>query len=99
MDKSQILINSIFMIFFITYIYVLDQMKNENLVLVGNFYRRSFVSNEWKLEYLSLENEKHFIWFIQNNRFKVSLMITIFVGIIIQTLIVSLLKFKINFHI
>lgn len=88
MDKS-ISINLCTIVFFIIYIFVLDQMKNENIELMINLYRRSFIAHDWKLEYLLKNNAQDTICYLKDNRFKIAFLIAISIVIIVQTLIVS----------
>ena len=82
--------NVTLILFFILFIIIVDKMKNEEIEKIGSLYRKSFVSKEWKLfDVLSIENEKKFIVYVKNNRFTVAFILTTFIGIIIQTFLVS----------
>lgn len=90
MERSQIFMNVTLILFFILFIIIVDKMKNEEIEKIGSLYRKSFVSKEWKLfDVLSIENEKKFIVYVKNNRFTVAFILTTFIGIIIQTFLVS----------
>ena len=82
--------NVTLILFFILFIIIVDKMKNEEIEKIGSLYRKSFVSKEWKLfDVLSIENEKKIIVYVKNNRFTVAFIFTTFIGIIIQTFLVS----------
>lgn len=64
-------------------------MKNENIELIISFYRKSFLTYDWKLEKYPKRNGQDIINYLKDNRFKMALFITIAIVIILQTLIVS----------